>query len=533
VSGADPTPSWRATRPGSRVRVLSVAGTDPTGGAGIHADLKSFAAHGAYGMAVVTALVAQNTHGVRAVHVPDVAFLRAQLDAVSDDVTVDAVKVGMLGTRAVADEVAAWLVRTRPPVVVLDPVMVATSGDRLLEPDAEEAVRRLVAQAHLVTPNLPELGVLLGEAVAATWSQAVDQARRLARTSGATVLLKGGHLDGDASPDAVVDGATVTELDALRVPTSSTHGTGCSLSAAVAALRPRRPDWVSTVREAKEWLTGAIAAGDALAVGSGRGPVDHLHHAPTLGARPFGAEAWDRAEGLRRACDDLPFVRGLADGTLAVEQFEAYLRQDALYLGQYSRVLARASQLAPDATAQVFFAQGAARCLDVEARLHEARLQEVRLPGVRLPGEGRRGGAPPDVARAAASSAPTSAATRAYVDHLLAVAATGSYAEVVAAVLPCYVLYADVGARILVRAGDLAAHPYGDWVATYGDPQFATAAARATDLADAAAREVGGATRARMLAAYAASFVLEIAFFDQVRRPGADRGRDGAGVTGR
>ncbi len=502
MSGAAAPPAGRpvpSRRAGSRVRVLSVAGTDPTGGAGIHADLKSFAAHGAYGMAVVTALVAQNTHGVRAVHVPDVAFLRAQLDAVSDDVTVDAVKIGMLGTRAVADEVAGWLDRTGPPVVVLDPVMVATSGDRLLAPDAEEAVRRLVTRADLVTPNLPELGVLLGEPAATTWPEAVGQARRLARASGVTVLLKGGHLDGDASPDAVVDATTVTELDALRLATTSTHGTGCSLSAAVAALRPRRADWVSAVREAKEWLTGAIGAGEALAVGSGRGPVDHLHHAPTLGARAFGAEAWDRAAAVRQACDDLPFVRGLADGTLPVEQFEAYLQQDALYLAQYARVLARASQLAPHGPAQVFYARGAARCLEVEVRLHEARLHGPRVQGA--------GGVP----------ARPSRATTAYVDHLLAVAGTGSYAELVAAVLPCYVLYADIGARVLARAGDLAAHPYGDWVATYGDPQFAAAAVTATALADEAAREVGGATRARMLAAYATSCAHELAFFDQVR----------------
>ncbi|QCB95325.1 bifunctional hydroxymethylpyrimidine kinase/phosphomethylpyrimidine kinase [Cellulomonas shaoxiangyii] len=488
-----PTASPARVRP-ARVRVLSVAGTDPTGGAGIHADLKSFAAHGAYGMAVVTALVAQNTHGVRAVHVPDVAFLRAQLDAVSDDVTVDAVKIGMLGTRAVADEVAAWLARTRPPVVVLDPVMVATSGDRLLDRDAEEAVRRLVAHADLVTPNLPELGVLLGEPAARTWRAAVDQARRLARASAVTVLLKGGHLDGDASPDAVVDATTVVELDAVRVATTATHGTGCSLSAAVAALRPRRPDWVTAVREAKAWLTGAIAAGEALAVGSGRGPVDHLHHAATLGAPPFGDEAWDAVADVRAACDDLPFVRALADGTLRTDAFEAYLHQDALYLAAYSRVLARASELAPDGAAQAFWARGASRCLDVEAELHRDRLDRA----------GRAWGGP------------ASAVTTGYTDHLLAVGARGSYAELTAAVLPCYWLYADIGARVLARAGDLGAHPYGDWIGTYGDPGFAAAADEARRLTDEAAREVGAATRARMLAAFVRSCEHEVAFFDQV-----------------
>ncbi len=479
----------------SRVRALSIAGTDPTGGAGIQADLKSFAAHGAYGMAVVTALVAQNTHGVRDVHVPPVEFLRRQLDAVADDVRVDAVKIGMLATREVAETVAAWLagLRARPEVVVLDPVMVATSGDRLLDPGAEEAVRALVAHADLVTPNLPELGVLLREPPARTWDEAVGQARRLARDRGVTVLLKGGHLGSDSSPDAVVDAETVTEIVGPRVPGTSTHGTGCSLSAAVAALRPRRPGWVDAAREAKEWLTGAIAAGAALAVGSGRGPVDHLHHAPGLGERAFGATAWDVVAELREACEAVPFVRALASGTLTTDAFEAYLHQDALYLAAYARVLARASELAPDRAAQAFFARGSWQCLEVEQTLHRDRLARA----------------------GAAWQGPASGVTTAYVDHLLAVGATGSYAEVAAAVLPCYWLYADIGARVRARAGDLGSHPFGDWIGTYGDPEFVDLAGQARAHADAAARAAGSATRARMLAAFVASCRHEVAFFAQ------------------
>lgn len=146
-------------------RVLSIAGTDPTGGAGIQADLKSISANGGYGMAVITALVAQNTHGVRSVHVPPLAFLREQLDAVSDDVVIDAVKIGMLGTRDISAVVQNWLVAIKPPVVVLDPVMVATSGDRLLDRDAEQAMRDLLAHVDVATPNLSELAVLLDQGV--------------------------------------------------------------------------------------------------------------------------------------------------------------------------------------------------------------------------------------------------------------------------------------------------------------------------------------------------------------------------------
>lgn len=476
----------------SRPRVLSVAGTDPTGGAGIQADLKSIAAHGGYGMAVVTALVAQNTRGVRASHVPEPAFLRAQLDAVSDDVTVDALKIGMVATEAVARELGAWLGAHRPPFVVLDPVMVATSGDRLLDAGAEQAVRSLLAHADLVTPNLPELAVLLDEPVAATWAGALDQGARLARAHRVAVLVKGGHLAGEPgrSPDAVVTSQGTVEIDAPRVPTLHTHGTGCSLSAAVATLRPQRDDWVAAVRDAKRWLTGALRAGGALQVGTGNGPVDHAHLQGS--ARRFTDEAWEQVTLLRAACDELAFVRGLAAGTLDAEQFAFYLAQDALYLREYSRVLARASGLAPDREAQEFFARGAHHCLAVESDLHRRWL-------------GRYG------AEGGATSSPVTAA---YTDHLRAVAATGSYAELVAAVLPCYWLYADIGARLLARA-DLDGHPYAEWIATYGDPEFARASDRARELTDDAARSAGPAERARMLEAFVRSCRHEWLFFAQ------------------
>jgi hydroxymethylpyrimidine/phosphomethylpyrimidine kinase len=258
--------------------VLSIAGTDPTGGAGIQADLKSIAAHGGYGMAVVTALVAQNTHGVRAVHVPPREFLAEQLRAVSDDVDVDAVKLGMLHSTPLIAEVADWVDRVRPPIVVLDPVMVATSGDRLLDAEAEAAIRELCATADLVTPNIPELAVLARTPPAATWPDALVQARRLAATSGTTVLLKGGHLGGDECPDAIVTATTATEIPGRRVLATNTHGTGCSLSSAMATLAASGQSWTEALATAKEWLAGAIEHGAQLRVGSGKGPVDHFHH---------------------------------------------------------------------------------------------------------------------------------------------------------------------------------------------------------------------------------------------------------------
>ncbi|WP_018024512.1 bifunctional hydroxymethylpyrimidine kinase/phosphomethylpyrimidine kinase [Corynebacterium ulceribovis] len=258
-------------------RVLSIAGTDPTGGAGIHADLKSFAANGAYGMAVVTALVAQNTEGVRSVHIPPVEFLKEQLEAVSDDVTIDAVKIGMLATTDIIDTVAEWLGNTHHGPVVLDPVMVATSGDRLLSAEAESALRRLLPDADLITPNVPELAVLAKRKPAETWMDVIDQAKTVAERYNVQVLAKGGHLDSTTVYDALVSPeGEVTQLEAPRVDTRNTHGTGCSLSSAVAALYPQTKDWAQAVAQAKQWLTESLRAADDLNVGRGHGPVNHF-----------------------------------------------------------------------------------------------------------------------------------------------------------------------------------------------------------------------------------------------------------------
>ncbi len=271
--------------PSAIPRVLSIAGTDPTGGAGIQADLKSIAANHGYGMAVVTALVAQNTQGVRAIHAPPPEFVYEQLRAVSDDVTIDAVKVGMLGNADIVAVLESWLRETRPPIVVLDPVLIASSGQRLLDPDGVSAITRLLSQVDLVTPNLPELGVLLREPASTSWADAQAQARRLSAAHNVIVLLKGGHLIGSESPDALVDaagrlvgGLRFFEVSAARVGTSNTHGTGCSLSSAVATLQAQLGDWTAALTVAKAWLQDSIRYAHQLGVGSGNGPVHHFHH---------------------------------------------------------------------------------------------------------------------------------------------------------------------------------------------------------------------------------------------------------------
>jgi hydroxymethylpyrimidine/phosphomethylpyrimidine kinase len=259
--------------------LLTIAGTDPSGGAGIQADLKTFSALGAYGMSVVTGLVAQNTRGVRSVLEVPASFVTEQLDAVFDDVRVDAVKIGMLANTEVIDAVADVLATRKPPYVVLDPVMVAKSGDRLLTVDAVETLRSvLLPLVDLITPNLPEAADLLGRAEATTEAEMRDQLDALLRL-GPAVLLKGGHLGGPEAPDllALAVGAQPIRLVAPRIETTSDHGTGCTLSAAIAALRPQSDGWASAVTVAKKYLTGALSAADRLDVGGGHGPVHHFH----------------------------------------------------------------------------------------------------------------------------------------------------------------------------------------------------------------------------------------------------------------
>lgn len=268
--------------------VLSIAGSDPSGGAGIQADLKTFSALGAYGTCVITALTAQSTRGVSHVHEVPVDVVRAQVETLVEDLTIDVVKVGMLASAAIAETVHAALVSgpLADVPVVLDPVMVATSGSMLLADDAVAAVRDLVGRADVITPNVPEAAVLLGEDPIDSPDEMGAQAERLVAVGARRVLLKGGHLVGPESIDLWLDRAAgpPVEVSAPRIATTATHGTGCTLSSALAALRPRHEGWLPAVREAKDWLTGALRHGEDLVIGSGAGPVHHFHEQPRWGA---------------------------------------------------------------------------------------------------------------------------------------------------------------------------------------------------------------------------------------------------------
>lgn len=257
---------------------LSIAGSDPSGGAGIQADLKTFSARGVYGMTVLTALTAQNTQGVTAIEVLSSEFLTAQLEAVFVDVRVDAIKVGMIANAALAKAVAEGLRAHAVDIpVVVDPVMVAKGGARLLDPAAVTAVTEmLIPCATVITPNLPEAAALLGCDVATTREEMARQAEALLALGPVAVVLKGGHLGSEHSPDILASSAGLDWLDAPRIRTNNTHGTGCSLSAAVAAELAKGHTVGSAVAEAKRYLTGAIQHADALNIGHGHGPTHHF-----------------------------------------------------------------------------------------------------------------------------------------------------------------------------------------------------------------------------------------------------------------
>ncbi len=261
-------------------RVLTIAGSDSGGGAGIQADLKSFSALGCYGMSVITALTAQNTVGVSGIHPVPPEFIARQIDAVMEDIGVDAVKIGMLHSAPVIEAVAGRLTHHSAPNIVLDPVMVAKSGDKLLQDEAIEALKTvLIPMVTIITPNLPEAAVLMGESVD-TEPQMERAGRLLSDLGPEAVLVKGGHMQQENSLDILYlrAGDEFHRLAARRVETGNTHGTGCTLSSAIAAYLAQGYDLPEAVRRAKSYITQALEAGATYQLGRGHGPVHHFYN---------------------------------------------------------------------------------------------------------------------------------------------------------------------------------------------------------------------------------------------------------------
>lgn len=258
-------------------KVLSIAGSDPSGGAGVQADIKAFSALSCYGMAAITALTAQNTHGVSLVHAVPADVVAAQIDAIFSDIDVDAVKIGMLAEAGIAEAVAASLARARAKNIVFDPVLYSTHGDALSAAGLLEVARaRILPLASLVTPNLPEAAALLDAREARDTQEMAEQARALAARGARAALVKGGHLESEPI-DILFDGSRLHEFRGRRIDTRNVHGTGCALSSAIAAQLAKGDELVEAIARAKAYLEGALAQADRLGVGGGAGPPHHFH----------------------------------------------------------------------------------------------------------------------------------------------------------------------------------------------------------------------------------------------------------------
>lgn len=544
----------------SRVpRVLSIAGTDPSGGAGIQADLKSIAASGGYGMCVTTSLVAQNTCGVREVFTPPLEFLTAQLTAVFDDVTVDAVKIGMLGDADTIRTVRTWLSEHPVPVVVLDPVMIASSGDRLLQAEAEQALRDLVPLVNVITPNIPELAVLCEKEPAQTFDEAHEQAANLAAATGTTVIVKGGHLCGqDAGNTAVFPDGTCAHVRTPRLESRNTHGTGCSLSSSLAtrlgvellqhteAAEHTAEQSVLTSEDthralqwSTRWLHESIAAGAGLQVGSGEGhgPVDHAARARRLEAAA-SAYPWHHllatTDSEGNALDGTsperllpvspvpageavvkpagPWTAALwAAGGETWHQIldlpfvralgDGTLDEDlfAFYLDQDALYLRDYSRALATLSARADTAEAQVHWA---AGAHEAIAAESQLHEGWLANRARLGGPSP--------------ITMGYTNFLRASAAGDDYVVGAAAILPCYWLYEEVGA--VLSSQNHADHPYAEWLSMYGGEEFAADVARSLAEVERAFEAASPAQRVRAAQAYLSACVYEREFFDQAHR---------------
>lgn len=560
ASGTSRAPQTAQVPQAARVpRVLSIAGTDPSGGAGIQADLKSIAASGGYGMCVTTSLVAQNTCGVREVFTPPLEFLTAQLAAVFDDVTVDAVKIGMLGDADTIRTVRTWLSEHPVPVVVLDPVMIASSGDRLLQAEAEQALRDLVPLVNVITPNIPELAVLCEKEPAQTFDEAHEQAANLAAATGTTVIVKGGHLCGqDAGNTAVFPDGTCAHVRTPRLDSRNTHGTGCSLSSSLATRLGvellqhaevaehtaeqsvlTSEDTHRALQWSTRWLHESIAAGAGLQVGSGEGhgPVDHAARARRLEAAA-SAYPWHHllattdSEGNtldgtspERLLPVSPVPAGEAvvkpagpwtaalwaaggetwhqilDLPFVRALGDGTLDEDlfAFYLDQDALYLRDYSRALATLSARADTAEAQVHWA---AGAHEAIAAESQLHEGWLANRARLGGPSP--------------ITMGYTNFLRASAAGDDYVVGAAAILPCYWLYEEVGA--VLSSQNHADHPYAEWLSMYGGEEFAADVARSLAEVERAFEAASPAQRVRAARAYLSACVYEREFFDQAHR---------------
>ena len=433
---------------------LTIAGSDSSGGAGIQADIKTMTMNGVFAMSAVTALTAQNTTGVSGIMEVPPEFLRQQLDMIFTDIFPDAVKIGMVSSsgliRAISEALKFYGARN----IVVDPVMVSTSGAKLITDDAVKTLAdELLPLATIATPNIPEAEILSGMKI----SGRNDMERAGAKIStdyGCSVLVKGGHAVNDAD-DVLCEGEKFTWFHGERIDTHNTHGTGCTLSSAIAANLAKGYTLSDAVRLAKEYISGALGA--MLDLGKGSGPMNHAFNL----TGKF-AEKHDVRKILMASVSDIwpeynnhPFVRGLETGTLDPQKFRRYIIQDYLYLEEYSKVFALGIAKTKSADTMRLFSSVIQAISTVEMNIHKGYM-------------GRLG-----VTQEELDSASRKLANLSYTSYMLRIAYEEGEPEILAAILSCALSYEDIAKEIVRRNPESVSHDlYGTWIRTYSGEEY-------------------------------------------------------------
>ena len=434
---------------------LTIAGSDSSGGAGIQADIKTMTMNGVYAMSAVTALTAQNTTGVTGIFEVTPEFLGQQIDAVFTDIFPDAVKIGMVSSSALIRKIAESLRRYEAKNIVVDPVMVSTSGAKLI---ADEAVKTLAEElmplAVVATPNIPEAEILSGMKIS-TRDDMMKAGEKINAEYGCSVLVKGGHSVNDAD-DLLCEGAgKFTWFKGKRIETSNTHGTGCTLSSAIAANLAKGYTLADSVRLAKEYISGALGA--MLDLGKGSGPMKHSFNLTGKFAERRNLRAFltDSVSDIWPEYNNHPFVKGIETGTLDREKFKRYIIQDYHYLNEYSKVFALGIAKTKSLETAKLFTSVIEAIANVEMNNHKGYM-------------GRLG-----VTQEELDRAERELANQSYTSYMLKVAYEGGEAEILAAILSCALSYEDI-AKEMVKNNPASVNDefYGTWVSIYSGKEY-------------------------------------------------------------
>ena len=436
---------------------LTIAGSDSSGGAGIQADIKTMALNGVFAMSAITAMTAQNTTGVFAVQESTPEFLRQQLDAVFDDIYPDAIKIGMVSSSKLIHTIAEALKFYHAKNIVLDPVMVSTSGAKLIDDDAISTLtEELIPLALVITPNIPEAEILSG--IKITNQDDMTQAAKIINAKyKCSVLVKGGH-DVNNANDLLYSSGESKWFMGKRINTNNTHGTGCTLSSAIAANLAKSFSLEESVKRSKEYISGALSY--MLDLGKGCGPMNHSFNlsGKFADSKSVRERLIDSVRDIWHEYNNHPFVKGLETGRLEPEKFRFYIIQDYLYLNEYSKVFALGAAKAKSLDSMKFCVSIIDAIANVEMNIHNGYMGRLGVTHQEL------------------EDAPRTLANLSYTSYMLRIAYEGGEPEILAAILSCALSYEDIAKTIIKNNPDAINHElYGDWIKNYSGEEYCNA----------------------------------------------------------